>query len=108
MGLDYAQAMPQGGTTVSYMHHEDMMLGFIQFTENPCNACSQLRTDARCCAMPYSLDKSECARPGHDTASNCSRNFSLTEKRKHSIMCVCFDCVVLLLSCLIYITHEGC
>ena len=44
VGHSYAQAMQKDGTTVSYKHYEDMMHGFIQFTEKS-KRCLQLTKD---------------------------------------------------------------
>lgn len=41
VGHSYAQALEKDGTTVSFVHHEDMTHGFIQFTEKS-KRCLQL------------------------------------------------------------------
>lgn len=44
VGHSYAQALQKDGTTVSFVHHEDMTHGFIQFTEKS-KRCLQLTKD---------------------------------------------------------------
>ena len=44
VGHSYAQALQKDGTTVSYVHHEDMTHGFIQSTEKS-KRCLQLTKD---------------------------------------------------------------
>ena len=44
VGHSYAKLLQKGGTTVSYVHHEDMTHGFIQFGEKS-ERCLQLTKD---------------------------------------------------------------
>lgn len=44
VGHSYAQALQKDGTTVSFVHHEDMTHGFVQFTEKS-KRCLQVTKD---------------------------------------------------------------